>query len=190
MSGVNIGLKNLHIATLTSDDNTGAVYATPEKMAKAVGATVTPNVSNNTFYADDGPSETNSSLGQINVSIGVDQLPKAMQATLLGHSVNSEGVLIKKSDDQAPYIALGFESMTSTGEVEYVWLYKGKFQLNERSYTTKGESIEYQNPTLNATFVKRDFDGAWQASVNSGDSDITQTVIDNWFNAVYEETVV
>jgi phi13 family phage major tail protein len=186
--GVIIGLKNIHIAKLTKDDATGVTYDAPVKLAKAIEASITPNVNSSTLYADDGPSEVVTSLGEIEVSIGIDQLPTDKAALLLGHEVNADGVLVKKADDEAPYVALGFSSPTSDGKEKFVWLLKGKFQLPEEAYQTKGDSVEFQTATLTARFVKRDYDGVWQYSVNSGDNGVNQTVITNWFTSVYEPT--
>lgn len=183
MSGITVGLRNLHVATLTSDDATAAVYATPEKLARAIEATITPSVNSTTLYADDGAAATTSALGEVEVEINIDALPTAMQAKLLGHTVNADGVLVKKSSDVAPYIALGFSSANDDGTEKYVWLLKGKFQLPEQTFRTKGSEVEYQTPTIQARFVKRDFDSAWQFQVDSGDTGVNAATITNWFTA-------
>ncbi|MFS1511754.1 major tail protein [Chengkuizengella sp. SCS-71B] len=188
MSAIIIGLKNIHVAEMLTDNETETTYDTPKRLALAIEAKIKPNVNTATLYADDGPAATDSSLGEIEVELNIDSLPTEMQEFLLGHTVNAEGVLIKKSDDQAPYVALGFNSPTSDGQNQYVWLYKGKFELPEANYKTKGESIEYQTPTITGKFIKREFDNAWKATVMSGDAGVSATVIMNWFTGVYKET--
>jgi phi13 family phage major tail protein len=187
MSGVTVGLKNLHYAPLTKDDQAGVTYSTPIKIAGAIEAKITPQTNSSTLYADDGAAETSSAMGEVLVEINIKSLPTDVQKALLGHTLNSDGVLIKKSDDVAPYVAIGFQSANSDGSIKYVWLYKGKFELPEENYKTKSENVEYQTPTTKATFVKREFDNAWQASVNSGDTGIKAGVIPGWFTAVYKE---
>lgn len=181
--GVTVGLRNLHIALLTSDATEGAVYAAPEKLARAIEATITPTITSTTLYADDGAAETASALGEVEVEINIDQLSTAMQAKVLGHTVNADGVLVKKSSDTAPYLALGFSSPNSDGTEKYVWLLKGKFSLPEQTFRTKGGEVEFQTPTLSAVFVKRDFDSAWQFQVDSGDAGVNAGAITNWFTA-------
>ncbi|MGM7682657.1 major tail protein [Cytobacillus sp. Hm23] len=188
MSGIIIGLKNIHVAKLTKDDEIEVTYETPQRLAKAIEAKIKPNVNSSTLYADDGPAATDSSLGEIEVEINIDALSTQVQSFLLGHKVNGEGVLIKSADDVSPYVALGFSSPTSDGGNKFVWLYKGKFQLPESNYKTKGDSIEYQTPTISAKFIKRAFDNQWKVEVMSSDEGVSETVINNWFTEVYKET--
>ncbi|WP_270577995.1 major tail protein [Caldibacillus thermoamylovorans] len=188
MAGVVVGLKDLHYAKLTNDDTTGVVYETPKKIAGAITATISPTTNSATLYADDGAAETASSLGEISVTLNTKDLPKAIQADLLGHKVNSDGVLVRSADDVAPYVAIGFRSMKSNGQYRYIWLYKGKFQPHEQSYQTKGDTPTFQTPTINGVFVKREIDNRWQAEVDADDENVNATVITNWFTSVYEET--
>ncbi len=190
MAGVSVGLKDLYYAPLTSDDSTGVVYETPTKIAGAITATITPTTNSATLYADDGASETASSLGEITVALNVKDLPKQAQADLLGHTINADGVLVRSADDTAPYVAIGFRSMKSNGEYRYVWLYKGKFQPQEQSFQTKGDTPQFNTPTINGVFVKREHDNQWQVEVDADDESVDATVISNWFNSVYEETQV
>jgi len=60
-------------------------------------------------------------------SLRLKILTSTPRSVLLGHSVTG-GVLIKKSTDTAPYVALGFKSKKSNGSYRYVWLYKGKLR--------------------------------------------------------------
>lgn len=179
-----VGLRDLHYAVLTSDDSTGVEYDTPKPIVGAINATITPTTNSATLYADDGAAETATALGEITVALNTKDLPSEVQADLLGHEVNSEGVLIRKSTDVAPYVAIGFKSEKSNGKFRYVWLYKGKFQPSEQAYNTKTDTPEFQTPTINGTFVRREFDDAWQATGDEDDD--TFTGGDTWFDEVYE----
>jgi phi13 family phage major tail protein len=182
-----VGLRDLHFAILTEDNSEGVAYETPKKMGAAISANISPTVNDSTLYAEDGPADSESSLGAISVAINTRDLTKEVQAALLGHTVNSEGVLIKKSTDAAPYVAIGFRSQKSGGGYRYKWFYKGKFRPQEQNHQTKGETPEFQTPTLNATFLRRDYDDQWEATVDSDDSEVNEGVFSTWFNAVYEE---
>lgn len=184
MPGVQVGLKNLHYALLTKDDETGVTYGTPTKIAGAINAKISPKSNTETLYADDGPAETATALGEIEVEIEVSDLPLAVQAALFGHKLEN-GVLTKNASDTAPYVAIGFQSKKSNGKYRFVWLYKGKFELPEQEYQTAEDKPSFQTPKAKGTFIKRVFDNDYQVI---GDEDETGfTAGATWFDKVYEK---
>lgn len=186
--GIRIGLRDLHYARLTSDDETGTVYGTPEKIVGAITAKISPKTDMQKHYSDDGLTEVASSQGETEVEFGADDLPLQVQADLLGHTLGTDGVLLKNRDDAAPYVALGFRSLKSNGNFRYVWLYKGKFEAPEEEYQTKGENVEFKTPTIKGIFLPRESDGNWQAT--GDEDDATFAAGDTWFDAVYEKPVI
>lgn len=181
MPGVQVGLRDLYYAILTKDDSTGVAYQTPVKIIGAINAKISPKSDTQTLYADDGPSESVTTLGEIEVEFEVKDLPLTVQAALLGHTI-SNGILIKDADDIAPYVALGFRSKKSNGKYRYIWLYKGRFETPDQEYKTTEDKPSFQTPKIKGTFVKRDYDGVWQAI---GDEDEAGFTAGNtWFNAV------
>jgi len=191
MAGVLIGLRDLYFAEI---DETAGTFGTPFKIAKALEASVTANVSTNILYADDSAAETASSEGESEISLGIDQLTNGIYAKLLGKTVNSDGVVQDSSGDIAPKGALMFRSLKSNGEYRYIVYYKGSFAPPEESFTTKGESIEYNTPTITGTFVHSDTvlnakgEGLKRSVVDSDDVALTDpTIVTNWFTKVYEE---
>ncbi|MED0676986.1 major tail protein [Aneurinibacillus thermoaerophilus] len=181
-----VGLKDLHIAVLKKDDKTGVEYETPVLIAGAINAKIQPKSNTETLYADDGPAETATALGEIEVEIEVKDLPLAVQGILFGHKIQN-GVMIKSADDVAPYVALGFRSKMSNGKYRYIWLYKGRFELPEQEYKTQEDKPAFQTPKAKGVFVKREFDNLYQVV---GDEDETGFAAgDTWFNQVYERVV-
>jgi phi13 family phage major tail protein len=183
-TGVRVGLRDLHYAILQQDDETGVTYSQPKLMSKAIQATINPTTNSQTLYADDGPSDVATALGEISVSLQVRDLPNDVLKEILGHTIDQNGVLIKKSTDVAPYVAIGFRSVKSNGKYRYVWLYKGKFRPQQDEYQTKQEQPAFQTPTIEGTFIRRDFDNAWQAVGDEDDAAFTKG--DIWFDAVYD----
>ncbi|WEY95775.1 major tail protein [Bacillus subtilis] len=186
MAGTRVGLRDIYFAKLIKDDATGVAYETPVKIGKAIEASVSPNTNSETLNADDGPSEIETAFGGTEIEIGVDQLAHDVQALLLGHSVNADGVLEKKATDEAPYGALLFRAQVSGGGYKLYAFYKGKFQPQEESFATKTDSPEFQTDTITGTFMRREFDEVWSRSVCTKGEGVSQTVVDNWFKAVYE----
>jgi len=183
MAGVQVGLNSLYYAVLTSDTPLGATYNSPVAIAGAINAKISPKSNTETLYCDDGPDETVTSLGEIDVEFEAKDIDLNTQAALLGHSVTG-GVLIKKSTDTAPYVALGFKSKKSNGSYRYVWLYKGKFALQEQEYQTAEDKPKFQTPKIKGTFIKRTFDNAWQKIGDEDHPDWAVSTGINWFTAV------
>lgn len=188
--GVIIGMRNLVYAKLLTDPAPGegtATYSAVKPIAGAISATVNPNSSNSTLFADDGPYDTASTIGEIGVEMNVADLPLEVQAELFGHTLTPEGVLIRKSGDTPPWVALGFKSLKSNGKYRFTWLAKGKFSLPEQSNQTKGDSVEFQTPTTSGSFVKRECDDEWERHTDEDVEGFTAVTGTNWFNGPYAQ---
>ncbi|SDI19271.1 phage major tail protein, phi13 family [Alteribacillus persepolensis] len=180
-----VGLRDIHVALITEEADGTITYDTPKKIAGAIEATMTPNTSRATLYADDRPAENAQSLAETEVSFGVGYLELEDYALLLGKEVNADGAIVETIDDKPPYVAFGFRSERSDGTFEYNWYLKGDFAVPEESYNTKNDSIEFQTQTITGQFIARE-DGKWRSRIVENDT-ADQTVIDGWFDAVYDE---
>lgn len=185
MGSVLIGYDMCHYAKLLTDDANTKKYAyeTPIRVVGAIQASINPNVSNDTLYADDGPYETATTLGQIELQLSAADFPLEVQADMLGYDY-AAGMIQRKSSAVPPYIAVGGRALKSNGKYRYFWLVKGKMLDSEQAHTTKGESIEWQTPTMTGSFVKRDSDNIWQVQADEDDPGIDPDVIKNWFKKV------
>jgi len=180
---VQVGLKDLYYALLNTDPVGGTpTYAAPVRIVGAIKASINPNTSSETLYADDGPSETATTLGKIDLELNVVDVDLDTQATLLGHTL-AGGVLIRKSADTPPYVAIGFRTLKSNGKYRYTWLAKGKFELSEQANETKGESVNFQTPTLKGSFVKRDADDEWERHIDEDHVDYIAAMGSAWFTS-------
>ncbi len=184
MPGVLIGLRDLHYALLTKDDSTGVTYSAPVKIAGATQANINPNSSTEVLFADDGPMETASALGMIELEMIAADFPLDVQAVLLGHTVGANGVLTRKSSDIPPWVAIGFKALKSNGAYRFVWLLKGKFNQPEQNHETRGDSVNFQTPTLNGAFVKRDKDDAWILQTDEDMTGYQESIGTGWFSQV------
>lgn len=179
--GVAIGLSNVHYALLTSDTVGNIVYETPVRIPGAITANINTNASLETLFADDGPYDTASTIGQISLELNIADLDLATQAVLLGHAAPVGGILDKKSTAVPPWVAIGFMSLKSNGKYRFVWLTKGKFSEPEMNHETKGDSINWQPPTISGSFVKRDADDIWIRQADEDDPGFVQTIKTGWF---------
>lgn len=186
MAGVLIGLSNVNYALLTNDPNSGtATYGSVTALKGAITASINPNSSVDTLFADDGPYDTATTLGKIQLDLTVADLDLATQAALLGHTLNGSGVLIRKATDVPPWIAIGFKSLKSNGKYRYTWLAKGKFSLPQQDTETKADKIKFQNPKVTGNFTVRICDGEWERHIDEDSSGYTASQGTNWFNSPY-----
>jgi phi13 family phage major tail protein len=183
-----IGLRDIHIAVLTQDDNTGVVYDTPVKLERAISARLTPKMSSENIYSDDTVEDVITAFEGVDVEIEVNQLSLDSRAKLQGAKV-IKGVLIESKEDIPPTLALGFKSKKNNGKYRYVWLLKGKFELASDEYDTEGEKPQPKSAKLKGTFFARDYDGNFRFIADEDATGIDQTIIDGWFTAVPNEPV-
>lgn len=167
-----IGLKKFYYAKLTQDDVNGVAYETPKRIIGLNSIDISPTVNKATLYGDDSALATEFAMGEIEVTIDLADLPLEDFAALLGHSIDSDGKMTAKGGDSAPYVGIAFESDKHNGETRYVKFLKGKFNESQETINTRGDSIEYQLPQLSATFVCREYDGAWKDILDTTDTSV------------------
>lgn len=179
--GVQIGLRDIHIALLIDDPLDGtASYEASERLPGAITANINPNASSETLFADDGPYETASTTGEIALELNVADLPLEWQAKLLGHKIEG-GIMKRRTGDIPPWVAVAFRSLKTNGKYRYTWLNKGKFAPSEQGNETKGDSVNFQTPTITGSFVRRDSDDEWERHADEDHIDYIPTIGTNWF---------
>lgn len=176
-----IGLRDVYYAVLKTDPAGGvATYEKPVRMVGAIAANINPNTSTATLFADDGPSDSAATLGEITVELNMADIDLQTQSVLLGHTFEG-GILKKKGADVPPWVAIGFRTLKSNGKYRYYWLNKGKFAVPADDLATKGDSIEFKTPTITGAFVKRDSDDEWQRVGDEDSEAFTAEIKEAWF---------
>lgn len=188
-----IGISNVVIARLLSDDGINPpTYGQVKKLVGAVQASVNPNSSVETDYADNGAFFVTGNRANTEMTLEMTNVAPATLAEMLGQE-RVNGITIEKPLDQAPYFALGFQvwigGTDENGDkiFENFWYAKGKFSAPESGGTTKQENIDFQHVSLTAQFVPT----LYKPDGNSGvicahartDIDTPTNIIQNWFNA-------
>lgn len=190
-----IGCDNLVYAIMETEETTSidptykAVKAAPGVMSLNINA----NGSVETLFADDGPMETATTLGKIEVEIQKNALTVENKADLLGHNVDANGVLVSGDSDVPPWVAIGFRTLKSNGTYRYVWLYKGKFTEPEDNNETKGDGINFQSDTIKGQFAKLNKEYTvngktsrpYKVEADEEYAALKEGVITKWFEAPY-----
>lgn len=188
-----IGCDNLVYCPMTTEDTPTAapVYGTVVPAPGVMSIKINPNGSQATLFADDGPMESASTIGNIEVEIQKNELTTTNKSDLLGHTTDSNGGLVYGDSDVPPYVALGFRTLKSNGKYRYVWLYKGKFTEPEDANETKGDSINFQAETITGQFTRLSYGYTlggksrrpWKYEMDEDNTSASSTVMASWFNA-------
>ena len=186
-----IGLDSLYYSKITEDANGNETYSAPEVLAKAMKADLSIELVEAILYADDGASEVVKEFKSGSLSLGIDDIGSLVAQDLTGCKIDSNNVMISRSEDGGSPVAIGFRAKKASGKYRYFWLYRAIFSVPATSLATKGDSITFSSPTIEGTVFRRNkLDGEnkhpWKAEVTEGDSGVEALTISGWFTSVYE----
>ena len=192
--GTRIGVDNLVYAIMSKEDTVleAPVYGAVKPAVGVMTININPNGSQETLFADDGPFEVATTLGNIEVEIQKAQLTTENKADLLGHQIDENGAIVYADNDIPPWVAIGFRTLKSNGKYRYVWLYKGKFTEPEDNNETKGDGINWQADTIHGQFVKisRQYKvnsklvRPWKYELDEDYEDHNEAAVAQWFDEV------
>ena len=183
-----VGLRDLHYAKITSENETETVYSEVKRFGPAQALSLTPSVNSGNLRADDGVIFSETSEGATAVSVNTSYLEPEVEADVLGKEVDEDGGVTDSGDDRAPYIAIGGRAANARGGFDYFWIYRVKLAKPEESMETKQETPTFSTPTLTGEALDRLHDKRkkyklWDENPNMTD----QAKIENWFNEVIDK---
>lgn len=159
-----IGLAKPTVAKLSESEGT-PTYSDGFACGKAIEMSITPTYAEGSLYGDNIKAEYDKEFSYAEITLNTSTIPMKAHDVMFGHTVNEEeGEIKEKAGDEANYIGLGiYASEKVDGVKKYVamWIYKAKFTESEESYTTKGDSIEYQTPSITGQAVALET-GEWR----------------------------
>ena len=183
-----MGLKNVVIAPLTEDTETGHTYGELQLMAGAIEASITPeNADPEVQHADDAEFSVLYPDPELTFSTSMADIPLSIQEQIFGNQIDDNGVLVRTASDRPPYFAVGFKSEKSDGTYRFVWLYKVRAKPMTENYRTKeGQTITRQNGSVEWTAIKRTHDGRYQAVADEGQNGFDAAKAATFLESVYE----
>jgi len=186
-----IGLDSLYYATITEDTSGNETYGTPKVLAKAMTAELSVELIEAILYADDGASEVVKEFKSGALTLGIDDIGSLVAQDLTGCKIDSNNVVVSRSEDGGSPVAIGFRAKKANGKYRYFWLYRVIFSVPPTSLATKGDSITFSSPTIEGTVFRRNKLDAeskhpWKAEVTEGDNGVAAETITGWFTEVYE----
>lgn len=164
-----VGLKYPVFALLAED---GSSYTGGTVIAKAIKASVTAESNDVKLYADDGVAESDKSFKGGKISLNVDDLTNKVYCDLLGHKYTAASesdpatpeTVLANGNDIAPYVGVGFYGKVVRNSKPYFmakWLRKVQFAEPADDTETKGDTLNFQTPTIEGDVFQLD-SGDWK----------------------------
>lgn len=186
-----IGMKNVVIAPLTKDDDSGATYGDLQLMAGAIEASITPeNADPDIQYADDVEFDTVNPDPELTFKTKMADIPLSVQEMIFSNTMDDNGVLVRTANDKPSYFAVGFKSEKADHTYRYVWLLKVRAKPLTENYATKeGGTITRQTPEVEWTAIKRTYDGHYQYVADEGQNGFDTSKAETFLESVYTPTI-
>lgn len=179
-------VKNIYYALATIAEDGSVTYATPKKVFDLQKIALSVATSTDKQYTSDGVDIINSFEGGT-LTLNTYGIDNSTLAELEGHKVDSNGVVVEKTSDEAPYTAIGFEAIKRNGESRFVWVLLCKKKYDNEEYEVKEQKINPKNSTLTFEITERT-DKNWRFKVDTDDKNAPDDLESKWFNKVYDGT--
>lgn len=182
-----VGLKNMVLAPVTADTETGTTYGALQKVAGAIEASITPENSDpDVQYFDDVEGDVLYPDPELSFKTKLADLPLSIQEMIFSNKIDDNGVLVRTANDKPGYFAVGFMSEKANGKFRYVWLFKVRAKPVTENYQTKeGKTITRQTGEVEWVAIKRTSDGRYQAIADEGENGFTADKAATFLDTVY-----
>lgn len=135
-----IGLKNIHLAPMTSE----GVYQKPIKVEGAKSLKIKNNFTEATFYSDDVMDYASKILSSLEIELELAYLMPEIEAKITGKTFSADtGVMVSKSTDRSGRFALLFEMTTLEKPIRRV-IYDVTLSKDEDGSVTQEDKVDEQ----------------------------------------------
>ena len=151
-----VGMKYLTFAPISAETAQSPItYGTGAVAEHAISGSITYNYDEQSLYGDDKLAEYYKGLTGYDIEIGMTELTDSLSVMLGIERTSSAGspaiTTYHLVPDNMTTCGVGFmQTLIVNGAKSYIgyWFHKVTFSVNNESAQTKGESIEWQTPTL------------------------------------------
>ncbi|WP_373232103.1 major tail protein [Cohnella sp.] len=149
-----VGVKNLHYAIISQDDEAGYVANAPVYLAPAAEIAGEAEINNTPTYYDNKPGFNYVSEGVTTLTITVSGVPARLMAILLGkHFDEASGRVYDSGQPNPPNVAIGFEYGVGPRESRLYWYLAGTFSGGAEEAATKSNDVDIRTYQLTYTAV-------------------------------------
>lgn len=188
-----IGMRHVVVAKLGSHTPGAEPTYTAGKVAgKAITGNLTINRNNNPLYADDVIAEDDNGITSMELELGVDDLDEETQAYIgLLKEVTGTGTsavtTYYENSAAADIVGVGYMRVRRKAGVttfQGIWIYKTLFSKNAENSQTKGETIEWQTPTVNGRCMGLSVDSTGEATFRKIRNFDTESAAEDWLDGL------
>ena len=188
-----IGLRNFHVAPRTVSESQGVksvTFGTPVYVAPLITVNMDIEYAEGDLFGDDILLFSKRKFKNGTLTVNPSELPTSFWKNYLGAREATNGIIVDSAEDQQVECACAFESEKANGATRYVWLVRVIFALPPDAYSTKGDSITFNTPTIEGKIMEEVIEDAahrhvWRYTLDS-DSTATgaATAAAAWYSAV------
>ena len=182
------GVADVYIAFMTTPDtaSTAPAYGVPQALGKSIEIGLKPRYREGRLDASNMVVRRKKKIDGYDVSLNLDDISAALQATMFARTTDAKGVQVLTGDTDPAKCALGLCFTRDNGHRELWWLLKGEFYEPEKSGKTDSDKIEYQTPKVEGAFDRRMNDHRLCAILDEDSATADATIAAGWFTQVYE----
>lgn len=142
----------------TEADGQAITYGKGQVIGGMMTAEISYTRNSNPLYADDRVVEEDNSITGGTIKMGVDDVNDDARVMMLGDVKEGDAgeEVYHETGESAPYVGTGYIRVrrkdNKTNYIAY-WVHKAIFGIGTESAKTKGQSIEWQTPTLEGSIM-------------------------------------
>jgi phi13 family phage major tail protein len=182
---IKYGVKNVHYAVATIDENNSATFGTPVALPGAVSLTLDQEGESNNFYADNRVYFTAFGNDGYTGSLELALIPDSFRTDVLGEVLDNKGVLVENQNAQTVHFALMFQFEGDEHATRHV-IYNCVASRPSVSGNTKEAAISPETETINITATSIYLPALDMDIVKARTGDNTDTTTYNgWMSTVF-----
>ena len=158
-----VGLRKPYVAKY---DRATKTYSDGFKYSHAVSFNINPNYAEASLYGDDMQVEYEKAFTNAGITLGTTSTPIDAAEVMFGHTVDRTlNKVIFKATDESNYVGLGIiapEKVDGANKFVAFIILSAKFADSAESFTTKGDQLQFNTPSIEGSAVAANDDGEWK----------------------------
>lgn len=175
--GYKMNVRNCKFAPVETNNSTTYAIGTAVDLPAIRTVDIAFTLATGELYGDGALVSKRAKLTGAQLRLGIDKLPQAARAAMLGHTVEtSKGIVDIKTSDTPIEIAVYLEIELDNGGYEACWLLVGKAQPVNITGNQSETSINYTTDELTIDFIRREKDNIVIKYADTDNADFTTTI--------------